>query len=168
MSDMAEKQRSTAGKKCARKDTTAGKKRTAKVFANGDGKSEETRKKKQRTLKAMTKKTCEELCKSLQCIEPKTIIEEMKRDVEEHIQDGQLCNFVDALFEKEEPVLEIARHHRDSFISLYGECKALKNLCMEFQRHWHAHCSAFLLEEKYTLADINLQESDNGYTSIVA
>ena len=137
-------------------------------IANRDGKSEETKKKKQRTSKAMTKKTREELSKSLQLIEPKTIMEEKKRNVEEHIQNGQLCNFVDALFEKEEPMLEIVRHHRDSFISLYGKCKALKNSCMEFQCHWHAHCSAFLLEEKYTLADINLQESDNGYTSIVA
>ena len=162
---MAEKQGASAGKKRKRNETNAGKKCAEKSTTDGESKGN---KKKRCISKAMSKKMREDLSKSLQCLEPKMLVEEMKRDVEEHFGDGHLCGFLEALFENKEPMLEIARHHRDSFVMLYGECKALKNSCMEFQRHWHAHCSAFLLEEKYTLADINLKESDNGYTSIVA
>ena len=46
------------------------------------------------------------------------------------------------------------------------KCKALKNSQMEFQRQWHIHCSAFLLEERYTLADINLDVSDSSLAAI--
>ena len=75
------------------------------------------------------------------------------------------------MFENDEPMLEIAQHHRKTFVTLYVECELLKNSCMEFQWHWHAHCSAlttFLLEEKYKLADINLKESDSGNSSLAA
>ena len=92
----------------------------------------------------------------------------MKLDVVEHFREGSLGEFVRELFENNKPIFEIARHHRDSFVSLYDECKKLKNSCMEFQRHWHAHCRAFLLEEKYTLDDISLKESDTGYTRVLA
>ena len=44
MSEMAEKQRSTAGKKCATKDTTAGKKRAAKVLRIGMERAKKLRK----------------------------------------------------------------------------------------------------------------------------
>ena len=39
---------------------------------------------------------------------------------------------------------------------------------MEFQRRWHAHCSAFLLEEKYKLADFNLKEYNSGNSFLAA
>ena len=105
---------------------------------------------------------------SLQCLHPIILVKEMQRDVAEHFSDCNLSNFANELFENNEPMLEIARHHREAFVTLYGECKLLKNLCMEFQWHWHAYCSAFLLEEKYKLADINLKESDCGNSSLAA
>ena len=155
---MAEKQRATQGattesRKCKRKVTTE--------------KNEES-KKKRCTSKAMCKKDRTGLMESLQCLHPKILVKEMQRDVAEHFSDCNLSKFANELFENDEPMLEIARHHREAFVTLYGECKLLKNLCMEFQRHWHAHCSAFLLEEKYKLADINLKESDCGNSSLAA
>ena len=104
----------------------------------------------------MCKKDSTGLMESLQCLYPKILVNEMQRDVAEHFSDCNLSKFANELFENDELMLEIARHHREAFVTLYGECKLLKNSCMEFQRHWHAHCSTFFLEEKYKLADINL------------
>ena len=106
--------------------------------------------------------------KSLQCIDSKILVDEMQRDVLEPFTDGNLGKFARELFENDEPMLEIARHHRETFVTLYGKCKLLKNSCMEFQRLWHAHCSAFLLEEKYKLADIDLKECDGDDSSLTA
>lgn len=58
------------------------------------------------------------------------------------------------------------RQHHDSFALLYSECKQQKNSFMQFQLQWHYHCSAFLLEEKFTLVAINLEES--AHASLVA
>ena len=125
-------------------------------------------KKKRCKSKAMCKSDRTGLMESLQCLNPKILVNEIHRDVIEHFADSNLSKFASELFENDEPMLEIARHHRETFVTLYGECKLLKNLCMEFQRHWHAHCSAFLLEEKYKLADIDLKESDSGNSPLAA
>ena len=101
-------------------------------------------------LKAMSKLTCMDVSKSLLSLEPRNIVERIKCDVGECLGGGNLCQFVEKLFENVEPMFEIARHHLYSFVLLYGKCKTLRNLSMEFQRHWHVHCSTFLLEEKYT------------------
>ena len=65
-------------------------------------------------------------------------------------------------------MLKIAKFHRDSFAMLYSEYKQPKNSVMEFQLRWHSYCSELLLEEKYTLEEINLKEVDSGYYSLVA
>lgn len=155
---MADKQRATRGA------TAESRKHKGKVTTE---KNEES-KKKRCTSKAMCKKDRTGLMKSLQCLDPKILVNEMQRDVLEHFADGNLGKFASELFENDEPMLEIARHHRETFVTLYGKCKLLKNSCMEFQRYWHAHCSAFLLEEKYKLADINLKESDSSDSSLAA
>ena len=149
---MAENQRAIQGitaesRKCKRKVTTE--------------KNEES-KKKCCTSKAMCIKDRMGLMESLQCLNPKILVNEMQRDVAKYFSDCNLSKFASELFENDKPMLEIARHHCKTFVTLYGECKLLKNSCMEFQQHWYAHCSAFLLEEKYKLADINLKESDSG------
>ena len=72
--------------------------------------------------------------KFLQCLDPKILVNkdyEMQRDVLEHFADGILGKFVSKLFENDEAMLEIAWHHRETFVTLYGKCKLLKNLCME-------------------------------------
>ena len=95
-------------------------------------------------------------------------VDEVRHNIEEQFSDGKLNGFVETLLKGYEPMLEIAKHHRDSFVSLYDECKPAKSCFMQFQLRWHSWCSAFLLEEKYTLEAINLKESDNGYSSLVS
>ena len=63
-------------------------------------------------------------------------------------------------------MMEITRQHRDSFALLYGDCKRQKNSFMQFQLQWHYHCSVFLLQEKFELNAVNLDES--AHTSLVA
>ena len=115
---MADKQRATATGKCKGKVTTE---------KNEEGK------KKRCTSKAMSKKERSGLAKFFQCLDPKILVSEMQRDVLEHFSDCNLAKFASELFENDEPMLEIARYHRDSFVNLYGKCKPLKNSCMEFQ-----------------------------------
>ncbi|XP_065907081.1 uncharacterized protein [Dysidea avara] len=83
----------------------------------------------------------------------------MHTAVEELFGDSKFREFINELFEEDEPIMEIARQHRDSFAALYGECKQQKNSSMQFQLQYQYHCSAYLLEEKYTLAAIKLDES---------
>jgi len=116
----------------------------------------------------MCKKDHGDLMKSLRCLDLQILVNEIKRDVMEHFPDGFLSKFVKELLENDEPMLEIAGHHRDSFVHLYQKCKLLKSLSMEFQRQRHVHCSAFLLEEKYKLVDIDLEESDCNNATLVA
>ena len=66
------------------------------------------------------------------------------------------------LFEEDKSMLKIAKFHCDSFTVFYSKCKQPKNSFMEFQLRWHSYCSALLLEEKYTLEEINLKEADSG------
>ena len=55
-------------------------------------------------------------------------------------------------------MLEIVRHHCDSFAALHDKCRPMKNSFMQFQLHWYNWCSVFLLEEKCPLAEINITE----------
>ena len=131
-----------------------------------DEKDEGSQPKKRCTSKAMTKKDRSNLTKSLQCLDVKILLDEIQRDVSEHFTDGKLSKFASELLESERIIVEIARHHLEAFIHLYGKCKALKNSRMEFQRQWHMYCSAFLLEERYTLADISLDVADSQNASL--
>ena len=71
------------------------------------------------------------LTKFLQSLDPKILVTKMQCDVLEHFSDGPLAKFASDLFENDDPMLEIARYHQDSFIDLYGKCKVLKNSCKE-------------------------------------
>ena len=61
-------------------------------------------------------------------------------------------------------MLEIAKHHRVSV----RQMQAHEELFHAISAVLVSWCSAFLLEEKYTLEAINLKESDNGYSSLVS
>ena len=139
------------------KDTTHKRKTTNDTAAAG--------KKKRRLSK---KKNSTELLEALRILDPKLLVEEIRSDVVEYFTSEDLRTFIGKLFEEDEPMLKIAKLHRDSFAMLYSECKQPKNSFMEFQLRWHSYCSALLLEEKYTLEEINLKEADNGYYSLVA
>ena len=110
-------------------------------------------------MKSIPKKKRQGLLKSLKRVELNNLRAEIRTAVEEQFTDSSLCEFINELFKEEEPMMEIVRQHRENFVLLYGECKRQKNSFMRFQLQWHYHCSAFLLEEKFTLADINLDES---------
>ena len=146
--------------------TTRARKR--KVNATAEKTEQTTTKKKRCSDKAIPKKTRAVLVKSVNSIEPSLLVDEVWHNIEEQFSDGKLNGFVETLLKGYEPMLEIAKHHRDSFVSLYDECKPARSCFMQFQLRWHSWCSAFLLEEKYTLEAINLKESDNGYSSLVS
>ena len=95
---MADKQRATRGA------TVESRKRKGKVTTE---KNEES-KKKRCTSKAMCKKDRTDLMKSLQCLDPTILVNEMQRDVLEHFADGNLGKFASKLFENDEPMLEIS------------------------------------------------------------
>ena len=126
-----------------------------------DSSRNETVKQKRRkpAVKAMPKKKRQEMLKSVGSVQLNSFQVEVRKAVEEQFADSNFCAFISELFKEEEPIMQILRQHRDSFVLLYSECKQQKNSFMRFQLQWHYHCSAFLLEEKFTLASINLDES---------
>ena len=67
--------------------------------------------------------------------------------------------FVEELQKEQQLLQELVEYHRGTFVTLHCECKKEKNSQMRFQLRWLEYCSAFLLEEKYTLATIHLEET---------
>ena len=64
--------------------------------------------------------------------------------VEGQFEDSNLRGFIDEIFKEDEPMIEIARKHRDSFAELHVECKQKKNSSMQFQLQYQYHCIAFI------------------------
>lgn len=159
---MASNASKTRGKTCAKKK---GCKRKEKEST--DQRTDNASKKKRRVDKVMPKKDRTELISTVKAIAPSILFEEIRSDIEEQFQDSGLKGFVTSLFENDELMLQIVRHHRDTFAVLYEKCKPMKNSFMQFQLDWYTWCSAFLLEEQYTLAAINISENDAGYSEIV-
>ena len=100
--------------------TTRARKR--KVNATAVKTEQSTTKKKRCSDKTMPKKTRAVLVKSVNSIEPSLLVDEVRHNIEEQFSDGKLNGFVETLLKGDEPMLEIAKHHRDSFVSLYDEC----------------------------------------------
>ena len=125
-----------------------------------------TAKRRKTVSKVIPKKKRQDLVKSLRSTDLNTLRSEMLGAVEEQFGDSDFRDFIDELFKEGEPMMEISRQHRDSFAILYGECKQKKNSFMQFQLQYQYHCSAFILEEKYTLDAIKLDESN--HTTLVA
>jgi len=118
-------------------------------------------KRRKATSKVIPKKKRQDLVKHLKAIELSTLRIEMHTAVKEQFGDSQFKEFLDELFKEDEPMLEITSQHRNSFAVLYGECKQQKNAFMQFQLQYQYHCSAFILEEKHTLAAIKLNEASH-------
>jgi len=114
---------------------------------------------KRKCCKTMTRNDHTNLVKSIKCIEPKLLVDEVQNNIEERFTDCKLTAIVDKLLKDNGPMLEIVRCHRDYFADIHDKCKQMKNSCMQFQLEWHERCSAFLLEEKYTVAEINITEN---------
>ena len=102
--------------------TGVSRKRKGKVTTE---KNEES-KKKHCTSKAMCKKDQTDLMKSLQYLNPKILVNEMQRDVIEHFADSNFGKFANQLFENDEPMVEIARHHCETSSHCTGSVSCLK------------------------------------------
>ena len=104
----------------------------------------------------------------MKAIAPSVLLEELRCDIEEQFKDTMLKAFTASLFENNELITQVVRHHHDNFAALYKKCKPMKNSFMQFQKDWYTYWSAFLLEEQYTLAAINISENDARYSEIVS
>ena len=110
------------------------------------------------------KSRCLSLVKDMSKIEPSILVEEIQGSLISQFSDNNLGEFIAALCMNDQPLLNIATHHRDDFTRLYVDCNKSS---IQFQLDWYAHCSAFLLGEDLTLAAIGLDESDSNYSSLV-
>ncbi|XP_065904795.1 uncharacterized protein [Dysidea avara] len=114
--------------------------------------------KKKRQRKVMTKKTRETLQSSLKSIDTTILVQEAVARIREEF-DSESSSLVNELCAEQQLLQELVEFHRDTFVALHIECKKEKNSQLKFQLRWLSLCSTFLLEEQYSLADINLEES---------
>lgn len=117
--------------------------------------------KKKRQTKLMNKKTRETLQDSIKSIDPAILMEEVTTALTEQFLDGHLITFVTDVCEAKQLLHNLVEYFRNTFATLHAECKKEKNSQMQFQLRWYSYCSAFLLEEKYTLSAINLEEAEH-------
>ena len=108
----------------------------------------------------MDKKTWKTLQSLLQSIDTSVLVLKAVARVKEDITDSdtRLISLVNGLCDATQLLRELAEFHRDTCMALHVECKKEKNSQLQFQLRWYSYCSAFLLEERYSLAAINLEE----------
>ena len=105
----------------------------------------------------MYKKMQETLQCSLELIDTNVLVLEAVAQVKEKFPDSDthLTSLVNGLCDVKQLLRELTEFHRDTFMALHVECKKEKNSQLQW---WYCYCSAFLLEEQYSLAAINLEE----------
>ena len=128
-----------------------------KVAAEEQG-AQEPKTKRKRKTKVMSKKARETLQDSIRAIDTSVLVSEVVTALKEQCCDGSLTTFTNELCEANELLKDLVDYHRDIFATLHADCKKEKNCQIQFQMKWYSHCSAFLLEEKYPLNIINLEE----------
>lgn len=77
----------------------------------------------------------------------------------EQFFSDKLKEIITKLCDAEQPLKDIILSHHQCFIGLYKECKKCPESFLHFQFKWQQHCSAFLLNCKYTLSEIGLNDS---------
>ena len=115
--------------------------------------------KKQRRTKVMTKKTRKTLQDYLKSLDVSILVSEAITNLNQEFSDSPLMCFVKEICKEQHLLQELVENHRQTFVTLHCECKKEKNSQMRFQLRWLEYCSAYLLEEKYTLAAIHLVET---------
>ena len=80
--------------------------------------------------------------------------------VHEQCFDGSLATLANELCEAKELLKEMVEYHRDMFTQLHSDCKK-ENSQIRFKMMWASYCSAFLLEEQYSLSSIDLVEDSH-------
>ena len=56
------------------------------------------------------------MLKSVGSIQLNSFQVEVRTTVEEQFADNNFCEFINELFKEEEPIMQIVRQHRDSFV----------------------------------------------------
>lgn len=113
---------------------------------------------KSKRRKVMSKKARTTLQNSIRAIDTTVLASEVVTALKEQCCDSSLATFANKLCEANELLKDLVDYHRDVFATLHADCKKEKNPQIRFQMKWCSHCSAFLLEEKYALSTINLEE----------
>ena len=109
----------------------------------------------------MNKKVRKSLQDSIKAIDTYVLVSEAVTALKEQCCDCSLATFTNELCEANELLKDLVDCHRDIFATLHADCKKEKNSQIQFQMKWYSHCSAFLLEEKYPLSTINLEEDSH-------
>ena len=66
---------------------------------------------------------------------------------------------VDKLCSVKQLLQELAEFYCDTFVELHVKWKKVENYQLQFQPKWLSYCSAFLLEEQYSLAVTDFDDS---------
>ena len=107
----------------------------------------------------MKKEDVESLLDSLQQIDDCVMQGEVSNKLKTMFKDAVLMKqFANSLSETEQPLKSLVHHHHQCFCAIYRSSKKQQDSFLYFQLSWHKHCSAFLLSEEYSLADISFQE----------
>lgn len=123
--------------------------------------NEEPKPKKKRQTKTMNKTTRQTLQASIRAMDTSALEREVVTAIHEQYFDGSLETFVNDLCQAKELLQEMIVYHREIFAQLHSDCKKEKNSQIRFKMMWATYCSAFLLEEQYTLNAINLAEDSH-------
>jgi len=113
---------------------------------------EEPQPKKKRQMKVTNKKARKTLQDSIRSVDAATLVNDL---LTEEFCEGHLAAFVSEL---KELLIGLVVYLRNTFAMLHFK---EKNSQMLFQLKWYSHCSAFLLDEKYTMDAINLEEAQH-------
>jgi len=130
--------------------------KASKEVAEASAEAEQPKKKRQK--KVMNKKARETLQGSLNCIDTSLLVLEAVARIREEF-DLSSTHLIDEFCSSKQLLQDLAGFHRDTFVELHVKCKKEKNSQLQFQLKWLSYCSAFLLEEQYSLSAINLEES---------
>ena len=107
----------------------------------------------------LNKKERDDLLSLLDSVDESMLRKEVCMKLNKQFIPEYLKEISNALCANEQPLAEIIATHRHYFSSLYEKCQKGPEPFLNFQLKSHEHCSAFILSSKYSLCDINLEES---------
>jgi len=109
-----------------------------------------------RTRKTLNKKEKKDLSEYLTSVDDDVLLFAVRSKLLEQPFPHTTKDFIEVLFENEQLLRDILIHHRFWFVELFLECQKGVDSFLRFQLQWHRHCSAFLLNKSYSLAEIQL------------
>jgi len=121
---------------------------------------------KKRKSKIMNKPEQNELMASLDSLDFSALKTEVCIKFKEHFFAGKLKEIISKLCDAEHPLKDIIVSHHQCFIGLYKECQKSPESFLHFQFKWQQYCSAFLLNCKYAISEIGLNDSADYQISV--